>query len=139
MVVTCLHGGARKRAGFTLIELLVVLAIIAMLAALVAPHYFKSIDRARETSLRTSLATLRDAVDKFSGDLDRYPASLDELVQRHYVREIPVDPMTGRRDTWIVVAPAADSKVADDATDAIFDIRSGAKGTGQDGQPYEAY
>ncbi len=122
-------------AGFTLIELLVVLAIVAMLAAIVSPRYFHGIDRAREASLHTSLATMRDAIDKFDGDLGRYPTSLDELVERRYIREVPIDPVTGRRDTWVIVPPPTDAVVAD----GVADVRSGAPGAGVDGVPFQSY
>lgn len=121
--------------GFTLIELLVVLAITAMLVAIVSPRYFRSIDRARESSLHTSLATLRDAIDKFDGDLGRYPESLEELTQRQYIREVPVDPITGRRDTWVVSSPPSDAVVVD----GVADVHSGASGVGLDGTPYQSY
>jgi general secretion pathway protein G len=121
--------------GFTLIELLVVLSIIALLVAIVSPRYFRSIDRARESSLHTSLATLRDAIDKFDGDLGRYPESVDELVQRQYIREIPLDPITGRRDTWVTSPPPTDAVVAD----GVADVHSGAPGVGLDGTPYASY
>lgn len=122
-------------AGFTLIELLVVLAIVAMLVMIVSPRYFRSIDRARETSLRTSLATMRDAIDKFDGDLGRYPDSLDELVERHYIREIPLDPMTGRKDTWIVAPVPSDAVTPG----GVADVHSGASGTGVDGALFQSY
>jgi general secretion pathway protein G len=119
--------------GFTLIELLVVLAIIGLLVAVVSPKYFHSVDRARETSLRTSLKTMRDAIDKFSADQGRYPQTLDELVQRTYVRALPVDPITGRTDTWVTVPPPADAVV----TEGVADVHSGAAGVGIDGTAYQ--
>jgi type II secretion system protein G len=122
-------------AGFTLIELMVVLAIIAMLAAIVSPRYFRSIDRARETSLRTSLRVMREAIDKFAGDMDRYPESLDEMVQKHYIKEIPTDPVTGRSDSWVVTPPPADSV----SVDGVADVHSGAKGNDSNGIAYESY
>ena len=121
--------------GFTLIELLVVLAIIALLVAIVSPRYFRSIDRARESSLHTSLATLRDAIDKFDGDLGRYPESLDELSQRQYIREVPLDPITGRRDTWVTSPPPADAVVVN----GVAEVHSGASGVGLDGTLYQTY
>ncbi len=126
---------ATRRAGFTLIELMVVLAIVALLTAIVAPRYFRSVDRAREASLRTSLNVMRDAIDKFAADKGRYPDSLDELATARYIREIPEDPLTGRRDSWLMLPPPANSAVPGQ----LGDVRSGAAGEGLDGQPYQSY
>lgn len=54
--------------GFTLIELIVVFAIIALLASLATPRYHRTVDQAREVSLRTSLNVMRDAIDKYTAD-----------------------------------------------------------------------
>jgi general secretion pathway protein G len=57
---------------------------------------------------------------------------LDELVQDRYLRSIPVDPITGRSDTWTFDAPAGQ-------TGAIFDLHSGASGQAQDGSLYASW
>ena len=123
--------------GFTLIELLVVLAILALLLTLATPRYIDHVARARETALRTSLATVRDAIDQFSGEQGHPPASLDELVERRYLRAVPIDPITERRDTWITVTPAELPNAARDApATGLGDLHSGAPGNGLDGTPY---
>ena len=94
-----------RPAGFTLIEMLVVMTLIALLLTLAVPRYFGSIDSGRATVQRQNLATIRDAIDKFSADLGRYPDTLDELVTKHYLRQIPVDPVS-ELAAWTVVAPA---------------------------------
>ena len=99
------HAGLPGRTGFTLIEILVVMTLIALLLTLAVPRYFRSIDNGRLTVQRQNLATIRDAIDKFNADLGRYPDSLDELVTRRYLRQIPVDPVS-ELATWTVVAPA---------------------------------
>jgi general secretion pathway protein G len=119
-----------RRRGFTLIELLVVMTIIAGLLTLAVPRYFQHLDRTRETVLKSDLATMRDAVDKFYSDTGRYPESLNELVSRRYIRKLPVDPITESVESWVVVAPA-DPKLG-----AVYDIRSGAEGNTRDGRPY---
>lgn len=131
MVSAMKHIHARR--GFTLIELIVVLAIVALLASIVAPRYFHSVDRAREATLRTTLSTTRDAIDKFVGDQGRYPESLDELVDKHYIRELPMDPVTGKRDTWLAEPPPPDSI----HTGGMADLRSGAEGKSLDGSAYQ--
>jgi general secretion pathway protein G len=117
--------------GFTLIELLVVMAIIATLLAIAAPRYFGSLDRARDASLRETLFVVRDAIDKYHYDLGRYPGDLDELVSKRYLRKLPQDPVTESAETWAVVPPPEGAAAGD-----VYDIRSGAPGSGIDGVPY---
>src|SRR5665213_1280927 len=85
---------------FTLIELLVVLAIIAMVGTSALPRYLHSVERSKEAVGRQDLSVMRDALDKFDGDRDRYPNSLEELVEKGYLRKIPPDPITDRSTTW---------------------------------------
>jgi type II secretion system protein G len=118
--------------GFTLIELIVVLAIVGLLAGIVAPRYVRSVGRAREHSLRTSLNVMRDAIDQYLADRGRYPASLQALADERYLREVPLDPLTDRRDTWIALPPPPDSPW----TGEMADVRSGAAGRGEDGNLY---
>lgn len=120
------------RRGFTLIELLVVLAIVALLAALVAPRYTRSVDLARERALQTTLATVRDAIDQFAADRGHYPGSLAELVEGRYLRQLPEDPLTGRRDSWVLLRPQPTAPLQG----TVADLRSGAAGRGSDGSLY---
>ena len=123
----------RKPPGFTLIELLVVMAIIGTLLSVVAPRYFKSLDHARETALKQDLSIMREAIGHFHGDLNRYPDSLNELVDRRYLKSIPVDPVTESADTWIGV-PSPDINQP-----GLYDIMSGATGNAGDGTPYSNF
>ncbi len=120
------------RRGFTLIELIVVMAIVALLASIAAPRYFRSVDRARENTLRTSLKVMRGALDQFAADKGRYPESLAELVEARYLRAIPEDPMTSSGTTWISVAPPAEIAMSG----KVFDVRSGAAARASDGRLY---
>ncbi|MHB1145299.1 MAG: type II secretion system protein [Thiobacillus sp.] len=115
--------------GFTLIELLVVLAIIATLLTLAAPRYFQHVERSKEAVLRENLATVRDAIDQYHADAGAWPPTLESLTEKRYMRAVPTDPLTGRADTWQIVPPPAGEA-------GVYDIRSGAEGTGRDGQPY---
>ena len=115
--------------GFTLIELLVVMAIIATLLTLVVPRYYQHVDRSKEAVLRENLATVRDAIDQYHADVGVWPETLDTLVERRYLRMLPTDPITEKTDTWLIVPPPGDAT-------GIYDIRSGAEGTGLDGRAY---
>lgn len=116
--------------GFTLIEILVVLTIVGLLLTLAAPRYFGSVDRSKEVALQENLQTTRRALDQFYSDTGRYPASLEELVEKRYLRSVPLDPVTGASDTWVLVPPASGLE------GRVFDLRSGASGSTADGRPY---
>jgi general secretion pathway protein G len=94
-----------KDRGFTLIELLVVMAIIATLLSIVAPRYFNSLDKAKESVLRQDLGIMRNAIDQFYSDFGKYPIDLIELVDKRYLRSVPIDPFTESNQTWIEVPP----------------------------------
>ena len=118
------------RPGFTLIELLVVLAIIALLLTIALPRYFGSLDRSKETVLREDLHQMRGAIDKYFGDKGKYPESLDALVAEKYLRSVPVDPITEKKDTWVVVPPQDPQK------GGMYDVKSGAPGQASDGSAF---
>jgi general secretion pathway protein G len=118
--------------GFTLIELLVVMAALGLLLALAAPRYFEHVDRAREVVLKNNLAMLRQAVDRFRGDRGRYPEELAELVRLRYLRDVPLDPITDRTDSWLIVPPPGQPK-------GVYDVRSAAPGHARDGSVYAAW
>lgn len=120
--------------GFTLIELLLVLALIALLASLVAPVVTGSVHRAREATLKENLFILRKAIDDYYADAGAYPAGLEILVEKRYIRKIPVDPITDRRDSWVLVS-------TEDASgqSGIIDVRSGSEEKDSAGVAYKEW
>lgn len=123
-----------KHRGFTLIELLVVMAVIATLLTIALPRYFQHLDRAREVTLKESLAVMREAIDKYQGDTGRYPETLEELVAKRYLRKLPVDPLTEVADTWVLVPPPDEP-----GSRRVWDVKSGAEGLGLDGTDYATW
>ena len=91
------------------------MTLIALLLTLAVPRYFTAMDNGRSRVQQQNLVTMRDAIDKYFGDLGRYPDTLEDLVSKHYLREIPIDPVSEQRD-WTVVAPP------DPSLGAIFDV-----------------
>ena len=119
-----------KTKGFTLIELLVVLGIVALMLTLAVPRYFPSIDKSKEVVLADNLRNMRQVIDQYYGDTGRYPDTLEQLVEKKYLRGLPVDPITDSDATWILVPP-------EDATKGgIYNIKSGAPGNDRSGKPY---
>jgi general secretion pathway protein G len=119
--------------GFTLIELLIVMAIIGTLLAIAVPRYFHTVTRARETVLRDDLSILREAIDKYYADLNQYPDTLAALVDKHYVRALPVDPFTKVADSWSLILSE------DPDHPGIRDLHSGSDEAGADGTPLNSW
>jgi len=126
-------SGASQCKGFTLIELLVVMAIIATLLSIVAPRYFNSIDKAKESVLRQDLGVMRNAIDQFYSDLGKYPIDLAELVDKRYMRSIPKDPFTESDKTWIEIPPKNETE------SGVYDVQSGYTGRALDGSYYQEW
>ena len=153
-----------RNRGFTIIELVITVAIVSLLASAVLPSAQLMYQRERESELRASLRTIRDAIDAYkrawdSGHIKReleksgYPPSLQILVDGvddagsskegvkiYFLRRLPRDPF------WPdATAPAADTwglrsyaSPPDDPQpgDDVFDVYSLAAGKGLNGVPY---
>jgi len=118
-----------RSAGFTLIEMLAVLSIMALLMTLAWPRYHGALERSKETVLRQNLQVIRSQIDRFNADQGRYPDTLEELVDRQYLRAVPSDPIAEPGVGWVLVPPR-------DASRGVFDVRSAAEGKTQAGVPY---
>jgi general secretion pathway protein G len=129
---------ARNRsrvAGFTLIELLIVLALISILAAMGVVQYKNGVRHSQESVLRTDLFRMRDAIDQYYADKNKYPASLETLVSDGYMRKIPQDPITQSAESW-QTEPAEPDPSNPTAEPGIYNVKSGAQGTALDGTNY---
>jgi general secretion pathway protein G len=91
----------RGEGGFTLIELMIVITIILILIGIASGMYMKSVQHAREAALHSDLRTMRDAIDNYTMDKQQAPQSLEDLVDGHYLREVPTDPITRQKD-WVL-------------------------------------
>lgn len=129
----------RDAAGFTLLELLIVMIIISTLAAIAIPAYTRNIHAAREAALREDLRVIRGAIDSYTVDKQKAPQTLEDLVSAGYLKAIPKDPITGRRDTWVPVTSEVLDSVDQTDQGGIDDVHSGAQQTATDGTAYNSW
>ncbi len=124
-------SGKRILRGFTMIELIVALAIVGVILTLAAPKYFGNVDKSKEAVLREDLYIVRDAIDKFYADRQKYPDTLDDLVTEKYLKSIPIDPFTLSSKSWIAVPPE------DASLGTVYNIKSSAPNKARDGTWYK--
>ena len=130
----------RNNRGFTLIELLTVMTILAMLATVGIVGYRRHTKAAREAVLKEDLFQLNHCLEQFQADRGKYPTSLNQLREQKYIRDIPVDPMTQSKDTWVAEFEAPDPDNANaDSEVGIFRVRSGSTDMGENGVPYNEW
>ncbi len=122
--------------GFTLLELMIVITVIIILAAIALPQYQKTIMHSREAVLRDDLHKMRSLLDQYAADKGKLPQSLDELVAARYMREIPVDPVTGQKD-WSIVT--GDDPNSTSGEQGVTDIHSASADISSEGTPYSEW
>ncbi len=124
-----------REGGFTLIELMIVMALIVILAGIGLTIYTNSVTRAKESVLKEDLFRMRDAIDQYYADKGTYPSDLSALVSSGYMRQVPKDPVTDSAETWQTIMSDADT-ASPTSTPGVYDVKSGATGTGIDGTNY---
>ena len=136
--IRTIRGRRSGEGGFTLVELMIVMAIIMILATIAIPIYVRTLQRAKEATLREDLHTMRTAIDSYTIDKEKAPESLDDLVQAGYLKSIPLDPMTSSSETWI-------TGMSDTMTDinetqgGMDDVHSGSQALASDGTTYNTW
>jgi len=121
--------------GFTFVEMMVVVTIIVILISIAIPVYQKSIIRTKESVLKNNLFTMRTVIDNYTYDKEKAPQSLQDLVTEGYLREVPVDPMTGSNQTWKVIMEDPTNAVNQD-NPGIWDVKSGSDKASLEGTAY---
>ena len=125
-----------RHAGFTLLELMIVISIIIILAIIVLPQYQKTVTVARESVLKDDLAQMRKLLDQYAADKGKLPSSLEDLGSSGYLREVPVDPITGARD-WNVIT--GQDPFSAEGGQGVTDVRSSSGDLSTEGTPYSEW
>ncbi len=136
-MVRPIQSGKEQRRGFTLIELMIVMAIIAVLVGIAVPIYNRSITRAKESVLRNNLFSIRTVIDEYTYDKGKAPQALQDLVSEGYLRQVPVDPMTGQADWKTIMEDTLNA--ANQAEPGLFDVKSASDKTSLEGTPYSEW
>lgn len=124
----------RRASGFTLIELMVVMSLIILLASVGLATYTNGVTRSKEAVLKEDLFRMRDAIDQYYADRNKYPASLDSLVSEKYLRALPTDPFTQAADWQIEMSePDPTNPTADPG---VYNVKSNSDHTALDGSKY---
>src|SRR6187399_3074328 len=126
---------APQASGFTLMEMMIVMVLIVILAGIGLTMYGNTVQRAKEATLKEDLFRMRDAIDQYYADKNKYPSNLDALVSEKYLRAVPVDPFTGNAESWQTTT--SDPDPGNPSLDTgISNVKSGSDQTGLDGTRY---
>lgn len=120
----------KTKRGFTIVELLVVLSVIALLLSIVTPRYLNKIEEGKEIALRQNLSVIRKSIDQYYSDQGEYPDQLSQLVEKHYLRAIPIDPIAEKHE-WDIVK--------EKQIGGIYDIKSTSQQIGSDNRVYSQW
>ena len=129
----------QRTAGFTLIELMIVISMILILVSVSIPAYNQSILRAKESVLKQNLFQLRSLISQYTLDKQKAPQGLDDLVSSGYIKQLPVDPMTGNNSSWTVEQEDDTISSPDQRDSGMSDVHSGSTATSTDGTAYNTW
>ncbi|MDP9175455.1 MAG: prepilin-type N-terminal cleavage/methylation domain-containing protein [Planctomycetota bacterium] len=147
----------RNAKGFTLVEILIVVIILGILAAIVIPQFTNASQNARQSSLASTLQTLRSQVQLYRmqhGDtLPNLVAAWTPMTASStygnppqtfgpYMQAVPTNPMNG--NTVVIDSAGLPGTQAASVCAFVFDYNSGngsghIYGTDTDGKTIDPY
>lgn len=157
------HRRGERQRGVTLVELACVSAVLLILAGVAVPVSKTMVKRQKELELRQALRTIREALDRFQFDTERYPGIRQKYLNAtneegypeeikllyegvetgdaagtrlKYLRRLPVDPMTGEREWGTRSTRDRPDALFSDGIN-IFDVHSLSEKKALDGTYYK--
>lgn len=115
---------------------MIAMFIMIILLSVAVPTYERSVRHARETVLKENLWQMRRAIDQFTSDKGKLPATIDELVEAKYLREKPIDPILDKTDWDEIQGEDINST---DSQQGLKDVKSLADGNDSNGEPFNKY
>jgi general secretion pathway protein G len=112
------------------------MTIMVTLAAVGVVNYQRIREKAKETLLKDDLKTMRKLLDQYSADKETLPDSLDDLVNGSYLREVPIDPITGNNDWQLDMG---DDPFSRTTKQGVIDVHSKAQGVDSGGKSFSDY
>jgi general secretion pathway protein G len=129
----------KNRKGFTLLELMIVIAIVGILASLAQPMFKTAVLKSREAALKEDLFNIRNVMDQYYADNGKYPDSLNDLVDKGYMRSIPIDPFTGSNTSWRLDPYSGGEGESPESSGGYWDVHSGSDQVGLNGKKYSEW
>lgn len=130
------HSALRTQKGFSLLELMIAMFILIILISVAVPTYQRSVQIARETVLKENLWQMRRSIDQYTSDKSKAPQSVQDLVTGKYLLEVPMDPISDKRE-WNEVQN--DDSTASESELGMKDVKSLADGEDSEGKRYDEY
>jgi len=109
--------------------------MVVGMSALTLVSQSDALTRSREAALKSALFEMREAIDQYYMDNDRYPSNLKVLENEGYLAKIPTDPFTQRNDSWRMI-PAKPTVRRRRQPTGVYDVKSSSRRTALDGTRY---
>jgi general secretion pathway protein G len=120
-------------------RIVVLVTLLALITcAWLAYHegvYVTTVLHANEDVLKKDRQTLREAIDDYTLAKQQAPNSLQDLADAHYLRQIPVDPITRQKD-WVLHRSVTTIPPALLPPGGVDDVHSASTKIANDGTPY---
>ena len=130
------QSAIRNQKGFSLLELMIGMFIIVILLSVALPTYQRSVQYAREKVLAQNLWQMRRQIEQYAADKGKLPPSLDDLVEKKYLNEKPVDPILEKAEWNEIIG---DDPNSTEKEQGLINVKSTVDGADSDGKKFADY